>query len=97
MSIRAESRADTPLWISGNEVSEGAFHRKAKRGNKTMFKLPRTLPVRTRLPLGAWAIAAAITLFSLASSLFHAVAPGGAGMPSIERVQSQIVARLAKV
>jgi hypothetical protein len=36
-----------------------------------MLKIPETLPVRTRLPLAAWAIAALVALFSLMSSLVH--------------------------
>ena len=36
-----------------------------------MLKTPPTLPVRTRVPLAAWAIAAVITLYSLVSTLLH--------------------------
>jgi hypothetical protein len=36
-----------------------------------MLKIPPTLPVRTRVPLAAWAIAAVITLYSLMSSLLQ--------------------------
>jgi hypothetical protein len=36
-----------------------------------MIKLPNTIPVRTRLPLSAWAIAALVTIFSLVSSALH--------------------------
>jgi hypothetical protein len=32
---------------------------------------PSSLPVRTRLPLAAWAVAGLVTLFSIASSLLH--------------------------
>jgi hypothetical protein len=62
-----------------------------------MLKLPETLPVRTRLPLGAWAVAAAITLFSLVSSMFQAASPIGNAMPSAERMQTPITAHQAKV
>jgi len=36
-----------------------------------MIKLPNTIPVRTRLPLSAWAVAALVTIFSLVSSALH--------------------------
>ena len=36
-----------------------------------MTKIAHCLPVRTRLPLAAWAVAALVTLFSIASSLLH--------------------------
>ena len=36
-----------------------------------MLKIPKTLPVRTRLPLAAWAVAGLVTLFSLMSALMH--------------------------
>lgn len=36
-----------------------------------MTKIAHSLPVRTRLPLAAWAVAALVTLFSIASSLLH--------------------------
>ncbi|HEU4476502.1 MAG TPA: hypothetical protein VFR71_07410 [Methyloceanibacter sp.] len=36
-----------------------------------MLKIPPTLPVRTRVPLATWAIAAVITLDSLMSSLLQ--------------------------
>jgi len=36
-----------------------------------MIKLPNTIPVRTRLPLSAWAVAALVTNFSLVSSALH--------------------------
>src|SRR3989304_5991077 len=42
-----------------------------------MLRIPETLPVRTRLPLAAWAVAAVVTLFSLMSALLHASAPAG--------------------
>jgi hypothetical protein len=34
-----------------------------------MIKIPDTVPVKTRLPASAWAIAALVTLFSLASTV----------------------------
>jgi hypothetical protein len=36
-----------------------------------MIKIAGTLPVKSRLPLSAWLLAALVTLFSLASSLTH--------------------------
>ena len=34
-----------------------------------MFKIVGTLPVKTRLPFAAWALAGLVTLFSLVTSL----------------------------
>jgi hypothetical protein len=63
-----------------------------------MLKTPRTIPVRTRLPLAAWAIAAAVTLASLMSSLLHAYHPADRFLPSAEqRMQPKIVVHQAKV
>jgi len=63
-----------------------------------MLKTPRTIPVRTRLPLAAWAVAAAVTLASLMSSLLHASPPSDGFMPSAEqRMAPKIVAHQAKV
>ena len=50
-----------------------------------MLKIPETLPVRTRVPLAAWAIAAIVTLFSLVSSLLHAPGPADHALPSAEQ------------
>lgn len=36
-----------------------------------MFKIVGTLPVKTRLPFAAWALAGLVTIFSLANSLMH--------------------------
>jgi hypothetical protein len=36
-----------------------------------MIKIPDTVPVRTRLPASAWAVAALATLFSLAATVAH--------------------------
>jgi hypothetical protein len=47
-----------------------------------MLKIPERLPVRTRLPLAAWAVAAVVTLFSLMSSLVHAPASPDHAMPT---------------
>jgi hypothetical protein len=50
-----------------------------------MLKIPKTLPVRTRVPLAGWAVAGFVTLFALASSLLHAVAPGDHAMARAEQ------------
>ena len=50
-----------------------------------MLKIPPTLPVKTRVPLAAWAVAAVVTLFALMSSLMHAPQPPGHAMPSAEQ------------
>jgi hypothetical protein len=44
------------------------------RENK-MPRLPDLPPVKTRLPLSAWAFAGVITLCSIVSSLVHGLAP----------------------
>ena len=36
-----------------------------------MIRIAGTLPVKSRVPLKAWLLAALVTLFSLASSLMH--------------------------
>jgi hypothetical protein len=36
-----------------------------------MLKVPNSIPVKTRLPLSAWAVAALISILSVASSLLH--------------------------
>jgi hypothetical protein len=36
-----------------------------------MLKVPNSIPVKTRLPLSAWAVAAVLSLVSVASSLLH--------------------------
>ena len=36
-----------------------------------MLKIPNSIPVKTRLPLSAWAVAAVLTLFSVLSSALH--------------------------
>jgi hypothetical protein len=40
-----------------------------------MLRVPDIPPVRTRLPLAAWAVAGLITLFSMTSSLLHDFGP----------------------
>ena len=40
-----------------------------------MFKMVGTLPVKTRLPFGAWVLAGLVTLFSLVTSLTQVSSP----------------------
>ena len=40
-----------------------------------MFKIVDTLPVKTRLPFKAWALAGLVTLFSIVASLTHITGP----------------------
>ena len=40
-----------------------------------MFKIVGTLPVKTRLPFKAWALAGLVTLFSMVASLTHVSGP----------------------
>ena len=40
-----------------------------------MFKIVGTLPVKTRLPFAAWALAGLVTLFSLVTSLTQISSP----------------------
>ena len=54
-----------------------------------MLKIPKTLPVRTRVPLAGWAVAGFVTLFALASSLLHAVAPGDHAMARAEQGRAE--------
>ncbi len=63
-----------------------------------MLKIPETLPVRTRVPLAAWAVAAVVTLFSLMSSLLHSPLLSGYATPHAEQSdQPKIVSHQAKV
>jgi hypothetical protein len=36
-----------------------------------MLKVPNSIPVKTRLPLSAWAVAALVSFFCVVSSLLH--------------------------
>lgn len=63
-----------------------------------MLKIPPTLPVKTRVPLAAWAVAAIVALFSLMSALLHAHAPSDHALPSAEQgVQPKVGSHQAKV
>jgi hypothetical protein len=50
-----------------------------------MLRIPGTPPVKTRLPVAAWAIAGVVTLFSLMSTLLHLPAPSHRAMPQAEQ------------
>jgi hypothetical protein len=50
-----------------------------------MLKISGTIPVKTRLPAAAWAVASAVTLFSLLSTLMHPATPTDETMPRAER------------
>ena len=50
-----------------------------------MLNILKTLPIRTRLPLAAWTVAALVTLFSLMSSLVHAPLVSGHAVPVAEQ------------
>ncbi len=53
----------------GNETTPLQFLLKANLREISMIKL--AIPVKTRLPIRAWLLAGAVTVFSLASSLMH--------------------------
>jgi hypothetical protein len=54
-----------------------------------MFRIVGSLPIRTRLPLEAWALAGFVALFSLVSSLLHMSVADPTG-PSIEQATDQV-------
>ena len=54
-----------------------------------MFRIVGSLPIRTRLPLEAWALAGLVALFSLVSSLLH-MSVAGHARPSIEQATDQL-------
>jgi hypothetical protein len=53
-----------------------------------MTSISGSLPVKTRLPLEAWALAGLVTLFSLVSSLMHMPLSDHA-KPSLEQATGQ--------
>ena len=65
------------------------FHETLKDIYFAENKILKTLPIRTRLPLAAWTVAALVTLFSLMSSLVHAPLVSGHAVPSAEQANSQ--------
>ncbi len=63
-----------------------------------MLNTPGKLPVRTRLPLAAWAVAGVVTIVSLMSSLWQAHHPSNNVMPSAEqRTLAKPLVQQAKV
>jgi hypothetical protein len=63
-----------------------------------MLRISGVPPVKTRLPAAAWAIAGAVTLFSLISTVLHVPAPPRHAMPQAEQgVQPQTAIHQAKV
>ena len=54
-----------------------------------MFRIVGSLPVRTRLPLEAWALAGLVALFSLVSSLLH-MSVADHARPSLEQATDQL-------
>jgi hypothetical protein len=56
------------------------------------------IPVRSRVPLKGWAVAAVITLFSLMSSFLHVTPFSDHAMPRAEQeLQQKVVSHQAKV
>jgi hypothetical protein len=55
-----------------------------------MLKTPRTLPVRTRVPLAAWAIAAIVALYSVMSSLLHVAPHSDHATPRAEQADQPV-------
>jgi hypothetical protein len=63
-----------------------------------MLRIPGTPPVKTRLPVAAWAIAGLVTLFSLMSTLLHPSTPSHRAMPQAEQgIEQQNAVHQAKV
>jgi len=73
----------------GNEVSLSAFREQALARENKMPRIPNLPPVKTRLPLAAWAFAGLITLCSIISSLVHGLAPGH-GVVNWEQARASI-------
>jgi hypothetical protein len=63
-----------------------------------MLRIPGTPPVKTRLPVAAWAIAGLVTLFSLMSTLLHHPTLSHRAMPQAEQgIEQQDAVHQAKV
>ena len=63
-----------------------------------MLRISGAPPVKTRLPAAAWAIAGAVTLFSLISTVLHLPALSHHAMPQAEQgVEPQAAIHQAKV
>ena len=50
-----------------------------------MLRIEGTPPVKTRLPVAAWAIAGLVALFSLMSTVLHLPVPSHHAMPQAEQ------------
>jgi hypothetical protein len=82
----------------GTARGRARFIAKLNEGNRIMLKTPPTLPVRTRIPLAGWAVAAIVTLYSLMSSFVFATSPSDHAMPRAEQpAQPKTMAHHAKV
>jgi hypothetical protein len=63
-----------------------------------MLRIPGTPPVKTRLPVAAWAIAGVVTLFSLMSTVLHHPVPPHRAIPQAEQgTEPQDAVHRAKV
>jgi hypothetical protein len=63
-----------------------------------MLRIPGTPPVKTRLPVAAWAIAGLVTLFSLMSTVLHMSPTAHQEMPQAEQgAEPQQAVHQAKV
>ena len=63
------------IQASGTSAFNLCYSIKAQLREIIMINFTFGVPVKTRLPLGAWMLAAIATLFSLASSLLHSPTP----------------------
>ena len=55
-----------------------------------MIKITCGVPVKTRLPLTAWILAALVTLFSMGSSLVHVASPSPRMLSETEANQASL-------
>ncbi len=60
-----------------------------------MPNIVESLPVKTRLPIEAWALAALVTLFSLVSSISHLASHHAS--PGLEQATQQGTVQQARV
>jgi len=67
-----------------------------------MIKIAGTLPVKSRLPLSVWLLAALVTVLSVASSLINvgtmpnqAISIASQGNPATQEAQANVLAALA--
>ena len=69
-----------------------------------MIKIAGTLPVKSRLPLSAWLLAACVTVFSFASSLINvgtmpnqAVSIASQGSQATHETHANVLGALAQI